>query len=245
MHLVRWIFALVIAVSFMSCSDKEEVKKLTVTVPVDKDSTQTPLYDTTINYLALGDSYTIGESVDSVNRWPSQLASMLTDSLGTEVALQFIARTGWTTDELNAGIDAASLNDSYNLVSLLIGVNNEYRGRSVSDFIPEFEVLLERAIGFANNDSNRVFVVSIPDYGYTPFGQSNQPQISARLAVYNQAIDSVCASYGISYIFITDISEDGLNQPNLVAGDGLHPSGTQYGFWVERIYPVVKEKIRL
>lgn len=245
MPLLRWTFTLVIAIFFLSCSEKEEVKKLTVTVPVDKDSTQTPLYDTTVNYLALGDSYTIGESVDSVNRWPTQLASMLRDSLGAEVALQYIARTGWTTDELNAGINAANLNEPYNLVSLLIGVNNEYRGRSVSGFIPEFEVLLERAIGFANYDSNRVFVVSIPDYGYTPFGQSNQPQISARLAAYNQAIDSICASYGISYIYITDISEDGLNQPNLVAGDGLHPSGTQYSLWVERIYPAVKEKLRL
>ncbi len=227
------------------CSDKEEVKNVVVQIPPVEDSTQTPKYDSVINYLALGDSYTIGESVDSVNRWPAKLAAALTDSLGSEVDLQFIAKTGWTTDELNAGIDNAILNESYNLVSLLIGVNNQYRGRSVSTFIPEFEGLLKRAIDFVKSDSNRVFVVSIPDYGYTPFGQSNQTNISADLALYNQAIDSVCASYGISYVYITDISEAGIEEPTLVAPDGLHPSGDQYSLWVERIFPVVKEKLTL
>ena len=187
-------------------------------------------------YLALGDSYTIGHSVEEAERYPNQLADSLEQQSIILTPVDIVAKTGWTTDELDAGINARTdLQDTYDLVSLLIGVNNEYRGRSVASYEPEFRALLDRAIAFAGGQRERVFVVSIPDYAFTPFGQGN-PAISEDIDEYNAANKRITEEYGINYFDITPISREGINQPDLVADDRLHPSGLQYSRWVSSFY---------
>ena len=188
-----------------------------------------------VRYLALGDSYTIGQSVDYVDRWPSQLYDSL-GKLGHELdTLVYIATTGWRTDDLINGITKVAPDSNYNLVSLLIGVNNQYQGRSFAQYQLEFPVLLNKAIALAGNIESRVFVVSIPDYMFTSFGQSfsNPEQVSIALDQYNSYANKVCDSIGVRFFNITDISRQGILDPELVASDGLHPSGKQYSKWVE------------
>lgn len=188
-----------------------------------------------IKFLALGDSYTIGESVVATDRWPAQLMDSLS-ARGLEfVESKIIATTGWRTDNLKEAIRHAKLKPEYSLVSLLIGVNNFYQGRSVESYKPEFEDLLQTAIKLAGGIKSRVFVVSIPDYGYTPFGKNNQAAISKGIDVFNEANELIAKKMGVKYFNITDISRKGLIEPDLVAFDGLHPSAKMYAEWVERI----------
>ncbi len=180
-------------------------------------------------YLALGDSYTIGESVAATERFPVQLAREL--GLGEP---QIIAQTGWTTDELNVAIDAANPKGPYELVTLLIGVNNQYRGRDAEQYRGEFVGLLQRAIGFAGGDVKKVIVVSIPDWGVTPFAEGrDRARIASEIDRYNSVNRQESERAGVLYVDITPISRQ--NDASLVAGDGLHPSGKQYLQWVKTI----------
>ncbi|HRK55551.1 MAG TPA: SGNH/GDSL hydrolase family protein [Cyclobacteriaceae bacterium] len=186
-------------------------------------------------YLALGDSYTIGESVPETERWPVQLAKALTEKGIPVASPKIIAVTGWRTDNLKNGIDIAQIKERYDLVSLLIGVNNQYQGKPADAYAVEYETLLKTAIQLAGGEKANVFVVSIPDYGYTPFGAPNQPKISKELDEFNAINKRITEAYEITYINITDISRRGLEDPELVADDTLHPSGKQYTLWVKRI----------
>lgn len=188
-----------------------------------------------ITYLALGDSYTIGESVAEDQRWPVQLVEVLNKKGYTINSPKIIATTGWRTDDLKRAILAADPAKNYGLVSLLIGVNNQYQGKSVESYAPEFEELLKMAIAFAREDKSKVFVVSIPDYGYTPFGKGKQQSISKAIDEFNAVNKSISEKLGVKYFNITDISRKGFEDPELVAEDGLHPSAKQYRNWVERI----------
>jgi len=193
-----------------------------------------------LTYLALGDSYTIGESVAESDRWPVQLAKALTEK-GTIVSKpKIIAVTGWRTDNLKNGIEIAQLKDTYDMVSLLIGVNNQYQGKSIEEYAVEYEELLNMAIGFAGDNKDKVFVVSIPDYGYTPFGEPKKDSITIEIDAFNKVNREITESYGVAYYNITNISREGLNDSALVAGDGLHPSGKQYTLWVNRIMEGLK-----
>ena len=186
-------------------------------------------------FLALGDSYTIGESVSEKERWPVQLAKKLREkgkSIGEPL---IIATTGWRTDDLMNAVNKAHLKNEYDLVSLLIGVNNQYQGKSSEEYVIEFEDLLKTAIQLAKGKKENVFVVSIPDYGYTPFGKPKQAEISKALNRFNDINKRITEKAGIKYINITDISRQGIQQPELVADDGLHPSGKMYSLWVDRI----------
>ena len=187
------------------------------------------------HYLALGDSYTIGESVAEQERWPNQLAIKLNQAGRPVEKPTIIATTGWRTDDLKNAIEKAQLKSEYDLVSLLIGVNNFYQGKPIEQYKVEFAELLNIAIKLAKGKKENVFVVSIPDYGYTPFGKPNQEQISKGVDAFNAANKQIADKKGISYINITDISRKGIAQPDLVATDGLHPSGKQYTEWVTRI----------
>jgi lysophospholipase L1-like esterase len=185
----------------------------------------------TPRYLALGDSYTIGESVDPGERFPAQLARAL--HLGEP---QIIARTGWTTDELNAAIDAAKPQGPFDLVTLLIGVNNQYRGRSEDEYRTQFAALLQRAVGFAGGDASRVIVVSIPDWGVTPFAEGrDRAKIAREIDQFNAINREEAQRAGAKWVDITPISRG--SDAALVTGDGLHPSGKQYAEWVTRIAP--------
>jgi len=193
-----------------------------------------------LKYLALGDSYTIGESVAENERWPVQLADVLTKDGKSVAKPKIIAVTGWRTDNLKNGINIAQLKNEYDMVSLLIGVNNQYQGKPADQYAIEYEDLLKTAIQLAGGKKERVFVVSIPDYGFTPFGKPKQVKISAELDEFNSINKRITQEYGIAYFNITDISRRGLDDPELVAADGLHPSGKQYTLWVERILSGLK-----
>lgn len=199
-----------------------------------------------VRYLALGDSYTIGESVDESERWPMQLASQI-ESFGEQtedglIEVTIIARTGWTTSELWEGIQAREITPPYDLVSLLIGVNNQYRGYDINEYREEFTFLLNKAIEYAGGDVNRVIVLSIPDWGVTPFaGSRNSKQIAVEINQFNAVNREETKNAGAHYIDITPISREAINNPALIAGDGLHPSGKMYSEWVQLALPVALE----
>lgn len=196
---------------------------------------QNPSNAVSKKFLALGDSYTIGESVEVMDRWPEQLAKALT-VIGKNVARpHIIGVTGWRTDQLKKAIEEAHLKNEYGLVSLLIGVNNQYQKKSVESYASEFEELLQQAITLAEGKKENVFVVSIPDYGFTPFGQSRQLEISKAIDQFNDTNRSITERMGVRYVYITDLTREGLKNPSYVANDGLHPSGKMYSRWVERI----------
>jgi len=186
-------------------------------------------------FLALGDSYTIGESVAESERWPVQLAKALND-LGQKIdPPRIIATTGWRCDQLKHAILDAKLSNDWGMVSLLIGVNNQYQGRTAESYAPEFEELLNMAVNLAGGKKENVFVVSIPDYGFTPFGKPKQAEITKAIDAFNEVNRTITAKMEIKYVEITDLTREGLAKPEYVAGDGLHPSGGMYALWIERV----------
>lgn len=188
-----------------------------------------------VKMLALGDSYTIGASVAVEERWPHQFVAALND-MGIEAGTpDYIAITGWTTQNLLGGIDRQlDTTKAYNLVSILIGVNNQYQGQPIESYEPDLRKIIEQALEVVTHDTGKVFMVSIPDYAYTPFGNGDAV-ITAGINAYNDINYRVSMEYGLTYVNITAISRRGLGEPSLVAADGLHPSGAQYALWVEAI----------
>lgn len=189
-----------------------------------------------LRFLALGDSYTIGEGVPEADRWPAQLVERLR-RIGLAVAdAEIIARTGWTTDELAQGINDRQPRGPYDLVSLLIGVNNQYRRRPLDDYADQFRQLLLRASSLAGERFTRVLVVSIPDWGVTSFARAQQRAgISSEIDAFNAANRAAAAQYGARYVDITPISRRAAGDDRLLASDGLHPSGAMYAAWVDLI----------
>jgi len=192
-----------------------------------------------MKFLALGDSYTIGEGVEPSECWPIQLATSL-KGLGIEIQRpDIIAVTGWTTDELIVGIRKTKLRPEYALVSLLIGVNNQYRGYSPETYHEEFENLLDMAVNFAGGEQARVIVLSIPDWSVTPFAVNRDREIIAtQIEEFNRINRKVATKLGTHYVDITPISRQASDVPQLIASDGLHPSGLMYSQWVTKILPL-------
>ncbi len=233
------IFLLTSFVLWFSCTTtndmNSEVLNENTIVPKENKSS--------ISYLALGDSYTIGQGVEESERFPVQLVKRLNDSDVKIGSSTIIARTGWTTDELARGIEDANLTGTYDLVTLLIGVNNQYRGRDTVEYRRQFRELLNKAVGFANGIEKRVIVVSIPDYGVTPFGISNAERIGADIDIFNNINREETELKKANYVYITSISRAAKDDPSLIAKDGLHPSGKMYSFWVDAIFPVAKNML--
>lgn len=203
-------------------------------------------------YLALGDSYTIGESVSESERWPNQLVTKLrADKLFAPrfkaiTSPDIIARTGWTSGELTAGITQAKPKGPYNLVTLLIGVNNQYRGYSSDGFRRELKLLIKKAIAYAGKQPSHVIIVSIPDWGVTPFanGRNTGGKVSKEIDFFNKINKEEAALAGVGFVDITPISRKAPVDAALVAPDGLHPSGKMYGEWVDLILPLVRKNIQ-
>lgn len=195
-------------------------------------------------YLALGDSYTIGESVAEEDRFPIQLVRRLNEAGYSISNPKIIAKTAWTTDELMAAIVQEHIEDqTFDMVSLLIGVNNQYRGRDVEVYRREFTELVSMAVKFARNNVKNVFVVSIPDWGMTPFGKKSPKQnISQNINLFNKVNKEVCIKMGILYIDITPDSRLADKDPDLIANDGLHPSAKMYANWVDHIIRELPKK---
>jgi acyl-CoA thioesterase I len=191
-----------------------------------------------LNYLAIGDSYTIGQSVCETCRFPEQLRKKLGDfNPKNTYNLKIIAQTGWTTTNLISAIKAEFLSPNYDLVTLLIGVNNQYQSKPFQIYQYEFPELVNKAIELGKGDKSNVIVISIPDYAYTPYGQnySNQSKVSAEIDSYNTFAQQYCLEKNIEFISITDITRLGLKNPALVAQDGLHPSEIAYSLFVDRM----------
>lgn len=183
--------------------------------------------------LALGDSYTIGESIDTEKNWPHQLQSALHNG-GIEIDVEIIATTGWRTDELITATENQAPVGPYDLVTLLIGVNNQYQGRPFEQYEKEAKELIEIAISRAGNEASSVLIVSIPDYAYSSYGKSLEKEgISEELDRYNAYMSEQAEAYGIPFIDITQISRS--HDQTLIAKDGLHPSAKQYGMWVDKM----------
>jgi len=214
----------------ISCSSDDEDQVVTEDAPEPVES---------LRYLALGDSYTIGQGVGESSRWPNQLSTQLILN-GIDVEeTRIIAQTGWKTDQL---LDAIEQEDptGFNLVSLLIGVNNQFNNQSLQAFRPQFIQCLNKAIELAGSEGD-VFVVSIPDYGVTPFGSSNAEEIAQELDEYNAYMQGKCEELNIPFVNITEISRTLGDTTGALASDNLHPSGFQYSLWVDEILPVVFE----
>ncbi|MDB5325145.1 MAG: GDSL-like Lipase/Acylhydrolase [Phycisphaerales bacterium] len=185
-----------------------------------------------VPFLALGDSYTIGEHVPDTERWPVQLAARLR-ARGVDVGdPRIVARTGWTTDELSAAMDETELHGPYRLVTLLIGVNDQFRGGAPEVYRPKFAAMLERAIALAGGKPQAVLVLSIPDWGVMPFAEGrDRSAIGQQIDAFNDVGRDECAKHGVGFVDVTPVSREATTQPSLGAVDGLHPSGTQYARW--------------
>ncbi len=197
----------------------------------------------TNSYLALGDSYTIGEQVPFAENFPNQAVQLLRSQGFAFYAAEIVAKTGWTTDELSQAIENTITLDSYDVVSLLIGVNNQYRGRSAAEFKVEFEHLLQKAIQFAGNKPYRVFVLSIPDWGVTPFAAGrNAKQVAEEIDAYNYICETSSKEFQTNFINITPLQRADADKAAFLAPDGLHPSGNEYKKWaVKFVEAVLKE----
>lgn len=195
-------------------------------------------------YLALGDSYTIGEQVPATDNFPNQATRMLRSS-GIEVTDPvIIATTGWTTDELAASIREHNIRDTFSFVTLLIGVNNQYRGRSIENYEDEFLQLLNTAIAFAGNHTNRVFVLSIPDWGVTPFAADrDRAKVASEIDAYNASCRRIALANGCHHLDITDSTRIHGNDAEYLVADELHPSGKEYAIWSERLTEQIKEEL--
>ena len=191
-----------------------------------------------MTYLALGDSYTIGEGVDEPERWPVQLARTLRVH-GTDVGdPRIIARTGWTTEELLTAIDESGVSGQWDLVTLLAGVNDQYRGYGARHYRETFAELLERAVGFAKLPK-RLIVLSIPDWGVTPFAEGrDRTAIGEEIHTFNRIAADLATGTGAAFVDITPLTRLAATDTALLVSDGLHPSGIMYRMWVERVLPV-------
>jgi len=199
-----------------------------------------------MTYLALGDSYTIGEGVESKERYPMQLASLLREKGFGVPDPVIVARTGWTTDELAAAItDSLPDPGTFSLVTLLIGVNNQYRGRAIAEYREQFASLLERAVQFAGGDSSHVVVLSIPDWGVTPFAKDrNAGLIASEINLYNQVNLEETRKAGARYVDVTHFSRKHGANPKYLVGDGLHPNGAAYAEWARGALPQAEEALK-
>jgi acyl-CoA thioesterase-1 len=242
------IVAFFLLLFIVSCSSENPIPR-TTSAPIVSNPTTTPnpvvitvpqTQNQSFSYLALGDSYTIGQSVCETCRFPEQLKKSLSNlNPNNTYPLRLIAQTGWTTTNLISAIDLQNPTSDYDLVTLLIGVNNQYQNRSFSLYEKEFPELVTKAVALAKGDKTNVIVVSIPDYAYTPYGQGSgiQSKISMEIDEYNAFAKKYCDNNAIEFINITDITRQGLTNTNLVAQDGLHPSELAYSLFVERILP--------
>jgi lysophospholipase L1-like esterase len=196
------------------------------------------------SYLALGDSYTIGEQVAIEDNFPYQTVRLLQQHQVAVSSPKIIATTGWTTDELNTAIDAADIATTFDIVSLLIGVNNQYRGRSLENFNTEFEQLLNRAILFSANQPQHVFVLSIPDWGVTPFAEGgDRRQIAKEIDAYNLTCKQIAEKYKTHFIDITTSQRLDGNKPEFLAVDQLHPSAKEYAKWAQQLTLAILNEI--
>lgn len=198
----------------------------------------------TYTYLALGDSYTIGEQVSINESFPYQTVQLLRKAGKAFTAPEIVAKTGWTTEELQAGIRQQQFFPAYDFVSLLIGVNNQYRKLLIEDYAMEFNLLLQQAIGFAGNDPKKVIILSIPDWGVTPYAEGRDcTRIAEEIDAYNAIKQQITHQYKAYYINITPGTRKAAEDLSLLAADGLHPSGKEYAIWAKQLSDYIQQQL--
>ena len=229
--------------AFSGCTKKADNN---IIANINKPDSIKPMASTdSITCLALGDSYTIGQSVPLYDSYPYQLTHLLKANSYNVQTPTIIATTGWTTADLINAITHSNVNgNKYNFVTLLIGVNDQFQGKSQSVYRTQFAQVLNTAINFANGDSSKVFVLSIPDYGVTPFAAGQDAVIGPLIDQFNAINKDESKKRGVNYIDITDISRQAAIDPSLIAGDGLHPSAAMYGKWMVRVEPSVEAQLK-
>lgn len=236
------LLTILTALHICGCSKKMDYPTTTVVAnPADTVMKSKP-NGQPYTYLALGDSYTIGQSVDPQDAYPNQLVTQMVHADGYSVdPATILATTGWTTDNLIKAINTSDLpGKQYDFVTLLIGVNDQYQGLSQDQYRVNFEQLLNTALKFAGNNKDRVFVISIPDWGVTPFAGGNEAQIGPQIDQFNAINLEISLKYQVHYINVTPISRLAAQDLTLIAGDGLHPSGKMYGMWVSLLKPAIE-----
>lgn len=227
------VFAILLS-ALISCSKTNMSIAPTTTIPANLSAK---------TYLALGDSYTIGQGVSAADRFPHHTVLLLRAQNININDADIIATTGWTTKNLLDALTSTNLQTNYDVVSLLIGVNNQYQGRSIEEYKSEFTLLVNRAIQYAGNMPSHVFVLSIPDYSKTPFAQIyDTAKISREIDQFNAANKAIALQLGVNYLNITPISRE--TDPELLSGDGLHPSGKQYYRWAELLAPMMQQVLK-
>ncbi len=227
---------------FLSCTKANSMVNTNINPPVVNTTS-----DTALRFLlALGDSYTIGQSVPEADRFPVQAVNDFNRQGIKFYTPEIIARTGWTTADLLNGIAGTPpVRKSYDIVTLLIGVNNQYQMQSQQQYAIEFAVLLKKAIQYAGNNKKRVIVLSIPDYSVTPFGNTPLKDTIAReIDEFNAINKELSDKAGVNYLDITAFTRMAATNPDLIAGDGLHPSGIEYKVWVTALIPVITEVLK-
>ena len=238
---------ILLTLSLVACGGESIATHAPTLIPVNEaTNSQIPrvaeLETKPLRFLALGDSYTIGQSVTVSERWPIQLVRRMRDAGVVVSDPEIIAQTGWTTGDLSSAIDQVNPEGTYDIVSLLIGVNNQFRGLDVDQYQTEFLDLHQRAVTLADGDPSHVIVISIPDWGVTPFAQGrNRRLIAEEIDLFNSVNLTEATRIGAPYVSVTGISRKALTESNLIADDGLHPSGEMYSQWVDIVLPVAFE----
>ena len=236
------LFLITMGLALLSCGTEANYPEVPIYEEEEEEEEEEELRS--FKLIALGDSYTIGQNVCEDCRFPAQLKDSLQTYFSTNdsFSLEIIAQTGWTTTNLKNAIATAEPALNFDLATLLIGVNNQYQSKPFNIYETEFIELVNTAISLVDGEASKLIVVSIPDYAYTSFGQSQNPtNISAQLELYNSFAQSYCEDNNLSYVYITDITQQGLENPELVASDNLHPSTLAYTKFVERILPIALE----
>lgn len=242
---MRSLYSLVLLIITLSACTKMADNSTVPTTNIDKTPVMPAKSDTT-TYLALGDSYTIGQAVAPPDSFPFQLQGRLNSTGGINMGKPtIIAATGWTTDQLIAAINNRGITfKKFDVVTLLIGVNDQFGGYSKDNYRVKFAQVLNTAITFAGSDASRVFVLSIPDYGVTPFAGGNDAVIGPKIDEFNAINKEISVKAGVNYLDITDISRLAATQRTLIATDGLHPSDLMYNMWVQRLAPLVAARLK-
>ena len=190
------------------------------------------------SFIALGDSYTIGEGVNEDERWPNQFVDVAYESGVDFDQPMIIAETGWKTYDLLNAIDQTNFTKKYDYISLLIGVNNQFNSRPIDEFEEDLNKLMDEMKRIKKNDGS-IIIISIPDWGYTPFGESSDmSDISEQINLFNSSLRKFATTNGLKYVDVTEISRRGINEPDLITNDNLHPSGIMYLEWAKKIYNI-------
>ncbi|MDB5134963.1 MAG: GDSL-like Lipase/Acylhydrolase [Mucilaginibacter sp.] len=241
---MKLLYSIILTIIALSSCVKKRIDATLVTIIMKDTTVKTVVYDS-LNYLALGDSYTIGEAVPQIDSYPYQLTNSLNSGAFQVKPPTIIAVTGWTTDDLISAIARSGITDKkFNFVTLLIGVNDQFQHLSQDNYKIKFTQVLNTAISFAKGDTSRVFVLSIPDYGVTPFAGGNDSTIGPLIDQFNAINKDISLKAGVNYLDITGLSRLAATDPGLIAADGLHPSGKMYTEWVNLLEPMVASRLK-